>query len=74
MNEIRKEAIGHEVCNIYDDYACRRIDKRQCQDKLPAYAIGGFRAASLLSIILPKYKSYACPDVYRSLQNDSTTS
>lgn len=55
MKEIRKEDIGQEVFDLYDDYAHNRIDRRLFMDKLSLYAVGGITVASLLSFISPNY-------------------
>jgi len=56
MKKVRKEDIGQEVFDLYDDYAHNRIDRRQFLDRLGAYAIGGITVASLLSFIMPNYQ------------------
>ena len=56
MKEIKKEDIGQEVFDLYDDYAHNRLDRRQFIDRLSAYAIGGLTVTSLLSFIMPNYK------------------
>lgn len=57
MKEIKKEDIQQEVFDLYDDYAHDRIDRRQFLDKLATYAVGGLTVASLLSFIMPDYKT-----------------
>lgn len=57
MKEIRKEDISQEVFDLYDDYAHDRIDRRHFLDQLATYAVGGITLASLLSFIMPDYKT-----------------
>ncbi len=56
MKKVKKEDLGQEVFDLYDDYAHNRIDRRQFLDRLSAYAIGGITVASLLSFIMPNYQ------------------
>ncbi|MEQ9403593.1 MAG: dienelactone hydrolase family protein [Cyclobacteriaceae bacterium] len=57
MKEIKKEDIGQEVFDLYDDYAHNIIDRRQFLDKLSVYAVGGLTVTSLMSFILPNYQA-----------------
>lgn len=57
MNEIKKEQIRQEVFDLYDDYAHNRIDRREFAQKLSTYAVGGLTVASLMSFLMPDYKS-----------------
>jgi carboxymethylenebutenolidase len=56
MDNIRKEDIGQEVFDLYDDYAHNRIDRRLFIEKLSAYAVGGLTVASLMSFLMPDYE------------------
>jgi len=55
MSQIRKEDIGQEVFDLYDDYAHDRIDRRNFMQSLSAYAVGGITVASLMSFLMPDY-------------------
>ncbi len=57
MKKIRKEDIKQEVFDLYDDYAHNRIDRRQFMEKLSTYAVGGLTVSSLMSFIMPDYKT-----------------
>jgi len=57
MSQIRKEDIKQEVFDLYDDYAHNRIDRRDFIQKLSAYAGGGITVASLMSFLMPNYKT-----------------
>lgn len=57
MSEIRKEDIKQEVFDLYDDYAHNRIDRRQFVEQLSTYAVGGLTVASLMSFLMPDYRS-----------------
>ncbi|MEQ8416148.1 MAG: dienelactone hydrolase family protein [Imperialibacter sp.] len=57
MKELKKEDISQEVFDLYDDYAHSRIDRRQFLSKLSTYAIGGVTVMSLMSFLMPDYKS-----------------
>lgn len=57
MNEIRKEDIKQEVFDLYDDYAHNRIERRDFMQKLSTYAVGGLTLTSLMSFLMPDYKS-----------------
>lgn len=56
MKEIKKEDIGQEVFDLYDDYAHNRIERRQFLDKLSTYAVGGLTLPALLGFISPNYQ------------------
>lgn len=56
MSQIRKEDIGQEVFDLYDDYAHNRIDRRLFMQNLSAYAVGGVTVASLMSFLMPDYQ------------------
>jgi carboxymethylenebutenolidase len=57
MSEIKKEDIQQEVFDLYDDYAHNRIDRRNFMQKLSIYAVGGLTVPSLLSFLMPDYKT-----------------
>jgi len=57
MPEIKKEDIKQEVFDLYDDYAHNRIDRRAFMQRLSIYAVGGLTVASLMSFLMPNYKS-----------------
>lgn len=57
MSEIKKEHIRQEVFNLYDDYAHSRINRRDFVQKLSVYAVGGLTVTSLMSFLMPDYKS-----------------
>ena len=59
MSELRKENISQEVFDLYDEYAHNKINRRQFVEKLSLYAIGGITISSLLSFIMPDYKTTA---------------
>jgi carboxymethylenebutenolidase len=55
--QIKKEDIQQEVFNLYDAYAHNRLDRRDFAQKLSTYAVGGVTVASLMSFLMPDYKS-----------------
>lgn len=57
MKEIKKEDIKQEVFDLYDDYAHNRIDRRDFVQKLSIYAVGSVTVASLMSFLMPDYKT-----------------
>src|SRR5258708_37846766 len=57
MNTIKKEDIKQEVFDLYDDYAHNRVSRREFVQKLSTYAVGGITVASLMSFLMPDYKS-----------------
>lgn len=57
MDQIRKEDIKQEVFDLYDDYAHSRIDRRSFMKQLSVYAVGGLTLTSLMSFLMPDYKS-----------------
>lgn len=57
MKKLRKEDISQEVFDLYDAYAHNRINRRQFIDRLSTYAVGGITLMSLLSFIMPDYKT-----------------
>lgn len=56
MSEIKKEDIGQEVFDLYDDYAHDRLDRRTFVQKLSLYAVGGLTVSALMSFLMPNYK------------------
>lgn len=57
MKKLRKEDIRQEVFDLYDAYAHNLIGRREFMDKLSAYAVGGITVMSLMSFIMPDYKT-----------------
>jgi carboxymethylenebutenolidase len=57
MSSINKEDVSKEVFNLYDDYVHSRIERRVFVERLSAYAVGGITVASLMSFLMPDYKS-----------------
>ncbi len=57
MKEIKKETINQELFDLYDDYAHNRLDRREFVQKLSIYAVGGITVASLMSFLMPDYKT-----------------
>lgn len=57
MPTIKKEDIKQEVFDLYDDYAHNRVSRRDFVQKLSVYAVGGLTVASLMSFLMPDYKS-----------------
>lgn len=57
MDQIKKEDINQEVFDLYDAYAHNRLDRRDFAQKLSTYAVGGVTVASLMSFLMPDYKS-----------------
>jgi carboxymethylenebutenolidase len=59
MNNIKKEDIKQEVFDLYDDYAHSRVSRRGFVQKLSTYAVGGLTVTSLMSFLMPDYKTTA---------------
>jgi carboxymethylenebutenolidase len=57
MSHINKEDIKQEIFDLYDDYAHNRLDRRSFIQKLSLYAVGGLTVPSLMSFLMPDYKS-----------------
>src|SRR3546814_12378084 len=57
MNPLKKEDVKQEVFDLYDAYAHNRIDRREFAEKLSTYAVGGITVASLMSFLMPDYRS-----------------
>jgi carboxymethylenebutenolidase len=56
MSEIKKEDVGQEVFDLYDDYAHNRLDRREFVQKLSVYAVGALTVPALMSFLMPNYK------------------
>ena len=56
MKEHKKEDIGQEVFDLYDDYAHNKLQRREFIERLSLYAVGGITVASLMSFLMPNYK------------------
>lgn len=56
MKDIKKEDIGQEVFDLYDDYAHDRVTRRDFVQKLSRYAVGGLTVPALLSFLMPDYQ------------------
>lgn len=54
---MEKKQVKQEVFELYDKYAHNIIDRREFMNRLSAYAVGGVTVASLMSFILPDYKT-----------------
>ena len=57
MNQINKEDIKQELFDLYDDYADHRLDRRGFMQKLSTHAVGGLTVTSLMSFLMPDYKT-----------------
>lgn len=57
MKKLRKEDINQEVFDLYDAYAHNQIGRREFMDRLSTYAVGGITVLSLMSFIMPDYKT-----------------
>lgn len=57
MIPIKKENVRQEVFDLYDDYAHNRLSRRDFVQKLSVYAVGGLTVTSLMSFLMPDYKS-----------------
>jgi len=57
MKEIKKEDIKQEVFDLYDDYAHNKLNRREFTKKLSLFAVGGLTVSSLMSFLMPDYKS-----------------
>lgn len=56
MKELKKEDLGQEVFDLYDDYAHNKLQRREFIERLSLYAVGGITVASLMSFLMPNYK------------------
>lgn len=54
---MKNKQVNQEVYDLYDKYAHNIIDRREFMNSLSAYAVGGLTVASLMSFILPDYKT-----------------
>lgn len=59
MDNLKKEDIKQEVFDLYDDYAHSRVSRREFMQKLSVYAVGGLTVTSLMSFLMPDYKTTA---------------
>nr|WP_256470463.1 dienelactone hydrolase family protein [Robiginitalea marina] len=57
VKKLRKEDISQEVFDLYDAYAHNQIPRRVFLDKLSTYAVGGITVMSLLSFMMPDYRT-----------------
>ena len=57
MKKLRKEDVDQEVFDLYDAYAHNQIGRREFIDKLSTYAVGGITVMSLMSFMMPDYKT-----------------
>jgi carboxymethylenebutenolidase len=57
VKKLRKEDIRQEVFDLYDAYAHNQIPRRVFLDKLSTYAVGGITVMSLLSFMMPDYRT-----------------
>jgi len=57
MKKLRKEDIKQEVFDLYDAYAHNQLGRREFIDKLSTYAVGGITVMSLMSFMMPDYKT-----------------
>ena len=54
---IKKEEIGQEVFDLYDDYAHNRLSRLDFMERLSAYAVGSLTVPALMSFLMPDYKN-----------------
>ena len=57
MKKLKKEDLNQEVFDLYDEYAHNRLDRRKFVERLSLYAVGGITLSSLMSFIMPDYKT-----------------
>ena len=57
MKQIKKEDIKQEVFDLYDEYAHNRVSRREFTKKLSLFAVGGLTVSSLMSFLMPDYKT-----------------
>ena len=57
MKTLRKEDVDQGVFDLYDAYAHNQIGRREFIDKLSTYAVGGITVMSLMSFMMPDYKT-----------------
>ncbi len=57
MKKLKKEDLNQEVFDLYDEYAHNRLDRRTFVERLSIYAVGGITLGSLMSFIMPDYKT-----------------
>jgi len=54
---LKRENLSQGVFDLYDDYVHNRIERRDFMERLSTYAVGGVTVASLMSFLMPDYKS-----------------
>ncbi|RZS93922.1 dienelactone hydrolase family protein [Aquimarina brevivitae] len=59
MKHLKKEDIQQEVFDLYDAYAHNKLTRGDFMKRLGMYAVGGVTVASLMSFLLPDYKTTA---------------
>ena len=57
MKKLSKKNIDQGVFDLYDAYAHNQIGRREFIDKLSTYAVGGITVMSLMSFMMPDYKT-----------------
>ncbi len=57
MKKLKKEDLKQEVFDLYDEYAHNRLDRRTFLERLSIYAVGGITLSSLMSFVMPDYKT-----------------
>ena len=57
MKKVTSADINQEMYDLYDQYAHNKINRKKFLEKLSVYAVGGLTISSLLSFMLPDYKS-----------------
>ena len=57
MKKLRKEDVDQGVFDLYDAYAHNQIGRREFIDRLSTYAVGGITVLSLMSFMMPDYKT-----------------
>jgi len=57
MKKLSKEDLNQEIFDLYDQYAHNKIDRRKFMEKLSVYAVGGITVSSLMSFVMPNYKT-----------------
>lgn len=55
--KIRKEELGQEVYDLFDQYVHNDIGRREFMDRLSRYAVGGLTAAAIMDFLSPQYAS-----------------
>ena len=57
MDEATPQDLPQEVYDLYDYYVHDRIDRREFNNKLARFAVGGLTVAAILEYLNPKYAS-----------------